>query len=448
MTAYTNTSKAYTIRLLLSLLIALISLSDFSLQLEEDWGLSWLLHLRGPMVAPEDIVIVSIDKESVDTLNLNNTRGKWPRTVYAELIKKINPYDPVLIGFNILFSENRNPDDDLSLATAMREKRNIILTNYIKQVSPSFGDASAFLTYHRTIDPIPVLADEALAIAPFPLPKTASTVKRFWLDRGNRTDLPTFPIAVFQSYLLNKAYPEISSLLRRLYPQLALDFPSDYQQLLSENRALEIFQQIDNLLIQDPKALQKFEQLVIESNYDSTKSNLLKSWTALMASKDNLYFNYYGKTNTITTIPLYRVLSDEQLSPEMFTGKIILVGFSENIEPEKQRGFYTVFSGSDGDTFSSTEIAATAIANLLDQSWIKPLEIGPHLILIATWTFLLSVIKLVLNFRLILVAILSFSAFYIASAYLLFSVYYIWIPLVIPVFVLAPTILALPDFPW
>lgn len=421
--------------LLIGILGGFLCLTEVGLHLEEEWGLSWLFKLRGSLPAPQAIVVVSIDKISADILHLPDDPEKWPRSYHAQLIKKLNQQDPAIIAFNIHFGENRDPVNEVRLANAMSEQKNTILSNYLKQYAYPSTDSLDRYRFERVIEPIPVLADAALAIAAFPLPKSASTVKQFWTFRRHAGDMPTFPVAVFECYVLKEAYPEFLELLNQLNPQWGPNLPSDYEQLVREFNLLEFVQNIHLALKKDPESLVQFERLLETASFSPEKTSLLQSWLALLKSNDSLYLNHYGKAGSgvITTIPFYQALMSTILTPTLFNNKIVLVGYSESIEPEKSQGLYTVFSDTNAETISPIEIAATAIGNLLDRSWIRPLPLYNQVILILGWGLLLAIICKFLPYKKAMSTVIFFALFYLGIAYYLFTVKYLWLPVVIPI---------------
>ena len=56
-------------------------------------------------------------------------------------------------------------------------------------------------------------------------------------------------------------------------------------------------------------------------------------------------------------------------------GKLLLVGLSEPRQPEQQDDFISVFSQSTGVNLSGVELAATAVANLLEQRALASLPL-------------------------------------------------------------------------
>ncbi|MDO8845825.1 CHASE2 domain-containing protein [Methylicorpusculum sp.] len=435
-----KTQNTCVLAVLISLMGVFLSLSPFGAYLEEEMGLTWLFHMRGPITPPEEVVIVSIDKASAEILRLPDDPEKWPRSYYAQLIRKLNQQRPSIIGFNIIFEESRDDEGDLMLAEAMKEGRNIVLSNYLKQGSlSSIGPLNQF-RYETIIEPIPILNQVALGTAPFPLPKSSSSIKQFWAFKSSAGDIATFPVAVFQSHLLKQAYPAILDLIKTTAPELSYQFPPDFEGLVNTQDNFETLQIVQSVLSKQSLADDDSQtSSTIKSTHDHT--HLLKSWAALLKENDSLLLNHYGKAGTLTTIPFYQALVSDILNPDLFSNKIVLIGYSENIMEEKNRGFYTVYSEQDGSTISPIELAATAIANLLEHSWLKALPVSYQLSLLILWSLFLSLACRFCSFSVLLAVIASSSAAYLSLASYCFNQHYLWLPLFIPIVVQALSVI-------
>jgi adenylate cyclase len=436
-----KTSKACLSALLIGIFGAILSLTKMGLYFEEELGLAWLFKLRGSITSPEDVIIVNIDKSSAEILRLPEDPEKWPRSYYAKLIEKLNQKNPAIIAFNIYFGEDRDSENDAMLAKAIAKSKNIILSSYIRQNTAHSGGSFNEIRYERIIDPIFISDHAALGAAPFPLPKTSSTVKQFWTYKKSAGDIPTFPAAVFQCYVFKKAYPEILQLLHQIDPALESILPRTFEQLAVEFKAIEITQKIHTVFATKTESLTQLDNLLTAARYSPEKTRLLQSWFSLLKSTESLYFNHYGKVGTITTISFYQALVIDTLNPELFNNKVILVGYAENIEPEKNQGLYTEFSSDNGETISSTEIAATAVANLIDNSWIRPLQLQKQFYLVFAWSFLLNGVCRTFAYRIAISLIIALSASYLAFAYFRFTSTYVWLPLFVPIMLQMPFVL-------
>lgn len=402
--------------------------SDF----EEEVGLDLLFKLRGPLPPPADIIIVSIDRASAEILRLPDDPEKWPRSRYASLVDNINSQEPAIIAFNIHFGENRESEDDQILAKAMDAKRNVILSNYLKQHMISAVSPIGEIRYEELIEPIPLLNNAALGAAPFPIPKTSSTVKEFWTYKHSAGDIPTFPISIFQYYVIKEAYPEILVSLSPLDPKLRAKLPETFTELTGKFRTIQIFQDIQAALAKDAVSLSQWIDLMPGIQYSPKAKHLLQSWIALLKSDEKLYLNHYGDVGAITTVPFYQASMTPVLTPNLFKDKIVLVGYSEDLEPEKNQGFYTAFSKTSGKFISPIEIAATAIANVIDQSWLKPLPQINQLLLVLAWGVLLSAIFVLFSYKRSMIIALLMTGGYITFSSFLFASDNIWMPLAIP----------------
>ena len=122
-------------------------------------------------------------------------------------------------------------------------------------------------------------------------------------------------------------------------------------------------------------------------------------------------------------------MSAKLLDAKLLKNKIVLVGYAKNIEPEKNQSFYTVFSGNGEGNTSPVEIAATATANLLDGSWIKPLTAYNQFFVLMAWGSLLIGIFRIYPYKIAIILIITLSLIYLTVAYYLFVSDYLWLPL-------------------
>lgn len=92
------------------LIVFLISLTPFFVQINQQ--IVDLVHSWSRMPARSEIVIVGIDDKSLQEI------GAWPwdRSVFANVINKLNEAKARAIGIDVLFLEKRNGDDQLAAA--------------------------------------------------------------------------------------------------------------------------------------------------------------------------------------------------------------------------------------------------------------------------------------------------------------------------------------------
>ncbi len=403
--------------------------------IEEDYGLSTLFKLRelqGTLPPPPDIVIVLIDQESVKVLDLPDDPENWPRTHYAQLIDTINQQQPAVLAFNILFGEVREPEPDQLLAKAMAAKKNVILGSYLKQKTlPSGMELEGM--QEQAVEPDPLFMDAALGTSPNILPKTPSTVKELWLYKHSAGDIATFPLSIYQYFVIKEAYPEILQLLDVVDPKFKAELPKNFAELTQKFSSLQKFQEILLAITKNDEVIATAAQLIEDAEYSPKVKRLLKSWLALSNKDERLYLNHYGDVGSIKTISFYQALvADKTGSLNLFRDKIVMVGYSDSLEPEKQQGYYTAYSNGSGNVISAIEIAATGVANLIDQSWLKPLPTYDQAVLVLFWGILLSGFFYLLSYRAALITTMLLAGTYFGYCIFAFTAENTWLPLVIP----------------
>ena len=428
-------SKALILGLLTSLLGLLVSLTPFGALLEENLGLDRLFTLRGVQTAPSDVVLVTLDKESSDVFGLPNQPAKWPRSTHARLIDNLTQQGARVIAFDLLFEEQRNAADDQRLAQAMRNARNVVLVEALKRETLQQGTAQgtgASMTLERLAPPLPLFSTSALATAPFPLPKVPVKVSRFWTFKPGARDVPTLPTTVLQAYAL-PAYDEFRTLLIQANPAYAARLAAAP---LQDHGLQRLIETVRDLFNQDPALQEKMLGKLATST--SANQHLLRALVTMYSGNSHPYLNLYGPPHTITNIPYHQALSSSQ----GFKDKVVFVGFSEQRQPEQKDGFYTVFSQDDsGLDISGVEIAATAFANLLEDSTVRPASPTGHIALILIWGLLMGMACRWLPVTIALLTSATLMSSYVAFALYEFSTAAVWLPIAVPLLIQAPAAL-------
>jgi CHASE2 domain-containing sensor protein len=106
----------------------------------------WLMRTRGPLTAPDDIVIVAIDEPSMARLG----RFPWARSRMARALDIIARGQPKVIALDILYSELTTAADDEALAAAIARAGNVVTA---AQLIDS-GDDSWRITW---LEPLPAI---------------------------------------------------------------------------------------------------------------------------------------------------------------------------------------------------------------------------------------------------------------------------------------------------
>jgi len=167
------------------------------------------------------------------------------------------------------------------------------------------------------------------------------------------------------------------------------------------------------------------------------KEFLLQFFNLFMGNNQR-HLNFFGPPRSIKTFT-YDAVLNKQL-PENFTfkNKVVFIGFSERLQPEQIDNFNTVFSQKNGVDLSGVEISATAFSNLQDRNSISTLNHLNYLILIAVFGFIVAFVTRTLSSITALLSLIIISLGYFGFSYYLFSVYSLWLPIIIPIFLLVP----------
>jgi adenylate cyclase len=200
-----------------------ISVAPFGIDLEENVALELLFHLRGVNQAPSDVVVVSIDQESAQNLNIPNDPRKWPRSLHARLTENLARRGAAVIAFDLIFDESKSPGEDKLFAETIRKAGNVLLCEYLKRDKVPLGKArsmAASLNIEKVIPPIPLLAQSAIGLAPFPLPKVPVKVSQYWTFKTEAGGMPTLPVVAFQIFAM-PVYGEFIRLLKQVNPSQA-----------------------------------------------------------------------------------------------------------------------------------------------------------------------------------------------------------------------------------
>lgn len=121
-------------------------------------SLDFRFQIRGNVSPQIPLVLVSIDQDSFDELDLP---WPWPRTLHAELIRKLADSQAKAIAFDILFTEPKpDPREDRALAQAIQEAGNVILAAEYTEVPSDFGPRTSVNL------PIPLVRKHALGYGP------------------------------------------------------------------------------------------------------------------------------------------------------------------------------------------------------------------------------------------------------------------------------------------
>ena len=442
-------SKAIIICLLFGILGVIASLVPIGLDLEENLGLNLLFRLRGVKDPPSDVIIVSLDRASSDNLKLPADPEKWPRSFHADLTENLSRQGAAVIVFDMTFDKPDTMEHDNLFAQAISDAGNVVLCVCLKKRAVPLMDKDGKHTGKLIIEtamlPTPLLAQSALAMAPFPLPKVPVRVSQYWTFKTEAGDMPTLPVTAFQIFAF-EIYDEFIRLLKKVSP-------SKYEKLLHDKDEIIFNRWIEeNILIlrdifrENPLIGKKMIAEIQDLNFlpfDSKKKRIITSLVKIYQGPKSRYLNYYGPPGTIETIPycqLIQHLKKSNISPKHLDlkGKAVFVGLSERLRPEQKDGFYSVFSQSSGLDISGVEMAASAFANLIEDKPVQPLVFPVHHATIFLWGVSICILCILVPPLIAALCVISLSALYLSVALYQFNNAGIWYPLIIPLFFQVP----------
>ena len=427
----------------------IICLSPARKPLEEGMGLGLLFKLRGPRPAPDGAVIVAIDRASADQLRLPFNSYKWPRDLHARIIDRLYREDPAVIVFDILFHEAGIPEHDDLLIRAMHASRNVILAAYLRLDTAPLVDKSGAqygtLKMERVIPPIPALETASLASVPFPLPKIPVRLNSYWAFKRGAGDLPTLPVVAFKAYAW-QVYTRFENLAKTIGFGTQAPVLTDWQTLVSQRKLKEITVAYRTFFDQHPDAAARMLAAieVTPSTLLTTSDRRLLTNLVYMYQPPALrYLNFYGPPGTIPTVSYHRLLEStpgDNYAPPLpdMRGKAVFVG-AAGLRPQEQKdGFYTIFSRMDGLDISGVEIAATAFANILENTRVHHLTLAGELAVILGWGAILGFVGLWFSGKTAYTATTLLSLTYAIVIYQQFAAAGRWLPLIIPLGVQMP----------
>lgn len=437
--------------IVLGLLIAGVGISSYFLldgfDMEESTGLDILFKQRGQRPAPEEVLLVAMDKFASDKLGLPNDPTKWPRDLHARLIDRLSAAGAAVIVLDVFFKESRDKQQDTALADAIRSAGNVILFSHLQREilsmqgkTPERVQDQALLNIERLVHPTSVIAQAPVALAPFALLKYPLKVTKFWTFRVPAGEIPNIPAMALQLYAMD-VYPALLQLLQQLSPNDSQHLPTNPNVVLNTQGLAKLVSELHTLFRIKPELgtdlLNALQQPAANGlALIPSQQKRLEALIKMYQGGNQHYLNFYGPPRTIHTITYDKFL-DETVSLDV-KGKIIFVGFSERLQPEQKDNFYTVFSQPDGLDLSGVEIAATAFANLLHAETIKPLPPAAFITLIFCYGIIIALLGRLPPTTIAIAISLLFAGFYAFMSVSLFKSNNLWLPLIVPLAIQTP----------
>ena len=404
-------------------------------------GFPWLFKVRGPVMPPEEVVVVAIDGRTGELLGLPSKPRDWPRSIHGRLVDELVARGASTIAFDMYFGREKSPEDDQVFVDAIERSGRVVLVELLtgkrQPISDAQGRHVGMVWAEEKLQPFPRLIDAAAALATFPLPKEGASVYQYWAFKESTDNAPTLPAVVLQLYARDAIGP-VLDLLRAVAPEAFAQLPpldnafGDAEQLTNFMRALR--SAYDN----GPESLKGFAPT------SPREPRILpeQALEAMYAGQANRFLNFYGPPGTIANVPYHAVIrgGDPNVPDEAldFTGKVVFVGYLDLFDPGQPDRFYTVFTRDDGVDLSGVEIAATGFANLLTNRSLAPLGESPVLAILLVFGLLMGMIVYGLPaFAGVPIAIVL-SAIYAAAAQFAFNDAATLAPVATPLLLQAP----------
>ncbi len=403
-----------------------LSLSPAGAALEDNWGLTWLFQVRGPVAPPPNIFVVSIDKTSSDQLGLDKDLWPLPRHIHAAVVRSLAMRGVSTIVMDIFFRVPRSAAEDADLADAIARSGRVVLFESVGRQQLLRDEIV------QTREPIAPLRDAASAVGAFPLPDTA-LVHFFWTFFDSaQGQTPTLPAVALQIHA-RAHWDRLVSLLRRAGVQSLADLPLH---VASASDVRQMMKVLRRDLERDHAAAARALALVEREapGVDASARPLLAALVRLYSSTDRHYLNFYGPAGRIRTIPFSWLLQDDPSLPDL-TNAVVFVGeAAPELVKNTEQGdvFRTVYSAGGGRDLSGAEIAATAFANLLTDRGLHPIGSGLQIAALVCIGLTTGLVFRLLPGRYAILATAAVGAAYWALVQYQFTTHARLLPLAVP----------------
>ncbi|MGH9940014.1 MAG: CHASE2 domain-containing protein, partial [Blastocatellia bacterium] len=115
-----------------------------------------LFRLRGALGAPDDVVIVAIDDQSLQRIG----QWPWPRSVMATALDRLTQAGPRSVGLDVIYAEPSSSEEDHRLAAAIARNGRIVLPAQLYEPASATGQRSSSRTT-AWLRPLPEFANAA-----------------------------------------------------------------------------------------------------------------------------------------------------------------------------------------------------------------------------------------------------------------------------------------------
>ena len=204
------------------------------------------------------------------------------------------------------------------------------------------------------VPPIKPLAEAALALAPFPLPKIPVRVNTTWLFKPSCGNIATLPTIVFQAATLGQ-YEQLYNLLVEKVPHDTKNLPSTVNEAVYTIGFAETIRNIREIFLQNPWLMENLlaekDSVIMAGLAGGVRENLL-TLIALYGGESDVGIDFYGPPASHITLSYKDILSSDEdpAGPiaDKIRDRVVFIGAAEKTWSNQKDGFYTVFSSRTG----------------------------------------------------------------------------------------------------
>ncbi len=243
-----------------------------------------------------------------------------------------------------------------------------------------------------------------------------------------------------------EAFVDFIALLGRVDPKAATSLPVLSRDASTMKDVIDAIQPTYLLFKKDPSLANRIKAALNRDRKGRPMSpthHRISAFIRLYGGGSSSYLNFYGPPGTIQTKSYHELLTTPELPQGSakglsLRGKAVFVGQTESDWFKANDGFYTAFTEETGMDISGVEVAATALANLMDEKGVHHFGPATHLLILLAWGALCALIAICFPTIISAGSLLLLSALYIGLAHLQFKSYGIWYPLAVPILVQMP----------
>ena len=443
--------KRLTRGLLMGLVAALsgaLALTEVGTTFERSFGLDWLFAIRGAISPPPEVVVVAIDGTTGRALDLPKLPRDWPRSVHADLVRRLVERNAAVVVFDMDFSRAKSAYEDMVFAKAIAEADMIVLFEWLEarreQLVTADGSAAGWTRVEEKQPPTAQLALAARAMGPFPLPKVDQAAYEFWAFKESIGGAPTTAAIALQLYALD-IYDRWHAVLAEADAPGLAELPMRAADLREPSEVRQLMQTLRRSFTDDPGLRERVYRVLEQGGAGASNARerrLIAALAALYAGPDHQYLDFYGPAGTIRTVPYQALLTapaDAEVGKVVdMAGKVVFVGYSDLYSPEQPDRFYTVFTNEEGVDLSGVEIMATAFANLLTERAVLPSDTAVTALCVLWFGFTIGAALYLLPPLIAVPAVFALSGMYAAYVQWKFNESGLWLPLATPALVQLP----------